>query len=143
MGTTRKPPVEKPSQNGTATKSNGKVTPAAKKEVKKPEPPKIAASSSDKPVISMQTNTLEERLRKIQKLDGAMKGIEKLADQEKHLSEFKTHANDSLQLTIVDSEGKEFNTGNTTFIRLSIDHDLELLRERKRQLEQEVMEAQL
>lgn len=127
--------VESSKAKTPAVVSNGTPTPNQTTENGGMEP-----KAEAKPTA---VDSLRHRLEKIQNLDGKMKAIERLEEEEKRLSKFQTHASESLQLSIVDSEGQEFKTGNSTFIRLSIDHDVEQLRKKRMEFEQEILEAHL
>ncbi len=87
--------------------------------------------------------TLDERLMEIQRLDGLKMGIETLKGLETRLSKFKTYASASLQFQIIDSEGEEFVTGNSAFIEENVKISLDMTRSKRKELEGEILSAEL
>jgi len=112
--------------NGTAT--NGATTKETPVKVVKTDP---------KPI------DINDRVQKIKEVRGLATKRDKTIETLNDLREFRFSSDDSAQLTIHDSEHRDFKTSNSNLLGMVVDHLEVLLDAKAKELEKEILNFQI
>lgn len=129
-----------PKKRTTPVKQNGKVTtPDPQKTTEAPVVKKLAEQA----IGQHPEKSLDEKIQGFEKLKGLANQRERLVSTLHKLNKFKYNNGDTCVFLLRDEDHQEFQTGNTTLIKLVTDVLQEQLEHRKTEIEIEILNFEL
>lgn len=131
--------VGKEAANGKSNASTKTVapkkeaTPSTKKETK------VVPLKTSEPVGF----SLLERIERVKLLDGLTNKRAKVVETLTDLRKFQFSSDDSCELEITDSSGKDFRTGNSNLIGMLTEHLENLLQDKVKELDEQILDFEI
>lgn len=96
-----------------------------------------------KPTLVSPKFSLQERIERVKLLDGLANKRVRVVDTLSDLRKFQFSSDESCSLSLEDSSGKEFNTSNSNLIGMLTEHLENLLQDKVKELDAQILEFEI